>query len=92
MSNLVAIAYPDVDTARTVAEELAELTKEQSIELDDMVVVERTSEGKVQLHQSHGRRGAAGGAVGQMIGLIFLAPLLGGDRRAPAPRSASRRT
>ena len=42
MSNLVAIAYPDVDTARTVAEELAELTKEQSIELDDMVVVERT--------------------------------------------------
>ena len=80
MSNLVAIAYPDVDTARTVAEELAELTKEQSIELDDMVVVERTSDGKVQLHQSRSTtgRGAAGGAGGgMMIGFIVFAPFLG---------------
>ena len=59
MSNLVAIAYPDVDTARNVSEELRQLMKEQSIELDDMVVVERTSDGKVKLHQSRSTPAAA---------------------------------
>jgi len=80
MSNLVAIAYPDVDTARTVADELGELIKEKSIELDDMVVIERQPDGKVKLHQSQSTtgRGAAGGAVwGTMIGLVFFAPFLG---------------
>jgi uncharacterized membrane protein len=80
MSNLVAIAYPDVDTARTVAEELGELIKEKSIELDDMVVVERQPDGTVKLNQSRSTtgRGAAGGALwGTMIGLVFFAPFLG---------------
>ena len=80
MSNLVAIAYPDVETADTVAEELHQLTKEGSIELDDMVVVERDGEGKIKLHQTRSTtgKGAAGGAVwGMMIGFIFFAPLLG---------------
>jgi uncharacterized membrane protein len=80
MSTLVAIAYPEVDTARTVAEELGELMKGQSIELEDMVVVERRPDGKVQMHQSRSTtgRGAAGGAVwGMMIGFIFFAPFLG---------------
>jgi uncharacterized membrane protein len=80
MSNLVAIAYPDLDTARTVAEELQQLTTEKSIALDDMVVIERCDDGKVKLHQSRNTTGghAAGGAVwGMMIGFVFLAPLLG---------------
>ena len=50
MSNLVAIAYPDVGTAQTVAEELQQLTTEGLIELDDMIVVERDGEGKIKLH------------------------------------------
>jgi uncharacterized membrane protein len=80
MSNLIAVAYPDVDTARSVAGELAQLTKEKSIVLDDMVVVERRPDGKVKLHQagSMAAVGAAGGALwGGLIGLIFLVPLLG---------------
>ena len=80
MSQLIAVAYPDVATARSVAGELAELTKEQSIVLDDIVVVERREGGKVKLHQAVGTTaaGAAGGALwGGLIGLIFLAPLLG---------------
>jgi uncharacterized membrane protein len=80
MSNLIAIAYPDVDTAKRVQAELGQLTKEQSIVLDDMVVVERRPDGKVKLHQavSTAGAGAAGGALwGGLIGLIFLAPLLG---------------
>ena len=80
MSNLIAVAYPDVDTARRVAGELAQLTKEKSIVLEDMVVVERRPDGKVKLHQasSPAAAGAAGGALwGGLIGLIFLVPLLG---------------
>ena len=80
MSNLIAIAYPDVETARNVQAELGQLTKEQSIVLDDMVVIERRPDGKVKLHQavSTAGAGAAGGALwGGLIGLIFLAPLLG---------------
>jgi uncharacterized membrane protein len=80
MSNLIAIAYPDVDTARSVSAELSQLSKEQSIVLDDIVIVERRPDGKVKLHQAIGTAaaGAAGGALwGGLIGLIFLAPLLG---------------
>jgi uncharacterized membrane protein len=80
MSTLVAIAYPDVDAARNVAAELAQLTKEQSIVLDDMVLIERRPDGKVKLHQagSTAGAGAAGGALwGGLIGLLFLAPLVG---------------
>jgi uncharacterized membrane protein len=80
MSNLIAVAYPDVTTARNVATELGQLSKEQSIVLDDIVVIERRPDGKVKLHQavSTAGAGAAGGALwGGLIGLIFLAPLLG---------------
>jgi uncharacterized membrane protein len=80
MSNLVAIAYPDRDTAEQVRRTLLEMQKEHIIELDDMAVVTRSPEGKVKLHQgtSLAGAGAAGGALwGGVIGLLFLAPLLG---------------
>jgi uncharacterized membrane protein len=80
MSTLVAIAYPDVDTAQRVRGELVQATKEHLLELEDAVVVEHRPDGKIKLHQamSPGGAGAAGGALwGGLIGLIFLAPLFG---------------
>src|SRR3954462_1830358 len=80
MSNLVAIAYPDRETAEQVRRTLLEMQKEHIIELDDMVVVTRSDGGKVKLHQSTSLAGAgaAGGALwGGLIGLLFLAPLVG---------------
>jgi uncharacterized membrane protein len=79
MSDLVAVAYPDLDTARQVASNLGEAQKAHIVELDDLVVVERRGDGKVKLHQpSLAGVGAAGGALwGGLIGLIFLVPLLG---------------
>jgi uncharacterized membrane protein len=80
MSNLVAIAYPDRDTAEQVRRTLIEMQKEHIIELDDMVVVTRAQGGKVKLHQSVSiaGAGAAGGALwGGLIGLLFLAPVFG---------------
>jgi uncharacterized membrane protein len=79
MSTLVAVAYPDRDTAERVRQELIEMTKEHLVTLQDAVVVENR-DGKIKLNQARSTTasGAAGGALwGGLIGLIFLAPLLG---------------
>src|SRR3954447_6687888 len=80
MSTLIAIAYPDTQTAERVRAELVQATKEQLIQLEDAVVVEHQPDGKIKLHQamSTAGAGAAGGALwGGLIGLLFLAPLFG---------------
>ena len=80
MSDLIAVAYDDRKTAERVRDELAQLTREHVIEIEDAVVVTREPGGKIKLHQTvnPAGAGAAGGALwGGLIGLIFLAPLLG---------------
>ncbi|MEU9759065.1 DUF1269 domain-containing protein [Streptomyces sp. NPDC047985] len=80
MSNLFAIAYPDVATAQTVRDELIGLQKQKLIDLEDIVVVERREDGKVKLHQavSNTGMGAASGVLwGGVIGLLFFMPFLG---------------
>ena len=80
MSNLVAIAYPDRQTAEQVRDMLLQMTTEKVLELDDLVVASREQDGTVKLHQSSSTTGiaAAGGALwGGMIGLLFLAPVIG---------------
>src|SRR4051812_27011527 len=80
MSTLIAIAYPDADTAERVRGELVQATKEHLLQLEDAVVVVHEPDGKIKLHQavSTTGAGAAGGALwGGLIGLIFLAPLFG---------------
>ena len=80
MSELVAIAYDDQETAETVRKTLGELSQEKIVELDDAVVITLDEDGKVGLHQSYDPvvSGAAGGAIwGSLIGLIFLMPLMG---------------
>ena len=80
MSNLIAVAYPDVETAEKVRALLADLQKQKLIQVEDAVVVERKEDGKVKLHQAVNATGAgaAGGALwGGLIGLIFLMPFLG---------------
>ena len=79
MSDLVAIAYPNLETAREVAQNVGQAQKAHLIELDDMVIAEHRNDGKLKLHQpSLAGVGAAGGALwGGLIGLIFFAPLFG---------------
>jgi uncharacterized membrane protein len=80
MSTLLAIAYPDRETADRVRTELLQATKEHLVKLEDAVVVEHEPGGKIKLHQamSPTATGAAGGAVwGGLIGLLFLAPVVG---------------
>lgn len=80
MSTMIAIGYPDAQTAEEVRGVLIQATKERLLDLQDAVVVEHQSDGKIRLHQavSTAGAGAAGGALwGGLIGLLFLAPLLG---------------
>ena len=80
MSTLIAIGYPDAATAEEVRGVLVQATKEKLVDLQDAVVVEHRSDGKIKLHQaiSTTGAGAAGGALwGGLIGLLFLAPLFG---------------
>jgi uncharacterized membrane protein len=80
MSTLIAVAYPDAQTAERVRGELVAATKEHLLTLEDAVVVEHQPDGKIKLHQAMSTTGAgaAGGALwGGLIGLLFLAPLLG---------------
>ena len=80
MSTLIAIGYPDAQTAEEVRGVLIQATKEKLVDLQDAVVVEHRSDGKIKLHQavSTTGAGAAGGALwGGLIGLLFLAPLFG---------------
>ncbi len=86
MSELIAIAYDDVQTARAVADQVGDAVRRHLLELEDMVVVERERDGRVRLHQpSMAVIGAAGGALwGGVIGLLFLPPLLGAALGAAA--------
>jgi uncharacterized membrane protein len=80
MSNLIAVAYPDEATAEAVRRELVEAMKEHLLTLEDAVVVVHEPDGKVKLRQavSTTGAGAAGGAMwGGLIGLLFLAPMVG---------------
>lgn len=80
MSTLVAIAYPDAETAEQVRAEMIQATKEHLLALEDAVVVVHQADGKIKLHQAMNLTGAgaAGGALwGGLIGLLFLAPLFG---------------
>ena len=79
MSDLVEIAYPNLETAREVVQNVGEAQKAHIIDLEDLVIAEHRLDGKIKLHQpSLAGVGAAGGALwGGLIGLIFLVPLFG---------------
>jgi uncharacterized membrane protein len=78
MSDLIAVAYPDLATAQQVTSNLGEAAKGKLVDIDDLVIIERRDD-KVKLHQpSLAGVGALGGAAwGGLIGLLFLVPFFG---------------
>jgi len=80
MSDLVVIAYDDESTAYTVRDRLVGLTKEHTIELEDLVVVVHHRDGKTEIKQSAdlvGLGALSGAFWGLLIGLIFFMPIFG---------------
>jgi uncharacterized membrane protein len=80
MSDLIVVSFPDEATAFDLRAALVKLQEEYLIEMEDAVVVTKSADGKVKLHQAVNLTavGAVGGTFwGTLVGLIFLNPLLG---------------
>jgi len=84
VSNLICLAFKELDTADHFLNELRNLEKEHVLELEDACVVIRDADGKIHLKQSinlvavGASRGASiGMMMGTLVGLMFLNPLAG---------------
>lgn len=84
MTQLLVFGVDSPATAEKVLDLAGDLAKQELLELADAAWVERTSDGRVKLHQSlnltaaMAGTGAASGALwGSLIGLLFLNPLAG---------------
>jgi uncharacterized membrane protein len=82
MATLVAIGYPDQDTAEQARETVARLEADLIIQADQVAAVSRDLEGKYHVHTTHGGASASGGALwggfwGMLFGLLFFVPFFG---------------
>jgi uncharacterized membrane protein len=80
MSDLIAIGYPDEQTAELAAEEARRLAKDLIIEPDAIAAIVRDKEGKFHVHTSHHPVGAGatwGMFWGLLFGLLFFIPFFG---------------
>ena len=80
MADLVAITYPNEETAEAARKRVLELQTEYLISLEDAVVVVKDADGKIKLHQMFNTTaaGAASGSFwGFLVGLLFMMPLAG---------------
>ena len=80
MSDLIVVSFDDDATAFEMRAELVKLQKEYLLEMEDVVVVTRSLDDKVQLHQAANLTAlgaASGGFWGLLIGMMFLNPLIG---------------
>ena len=80
MSDLIVVAFDDEATAFEMRAALVKLQGDYLLKMEDVVVVTKSTDGKVALHQAVNLTavGAVGGTFwGTLVGLIFLNPLLG---------------
>jgi uncharacterized membrane protein len=80
MAELIAIAYPDTETAAKAAEEVGRLSKDLIIEPDAVAVIVRDHDGKFHVTTNHHpvAEGVSWGMLwGFLFGLIFFIPLFG---------------
>jgi uncharacterized membrane protein len=84
MSDLICLAFKELDTADHFLNELRALQKEHVLELEDACVVVRDGDGKIHLKQSvnlvaiGASRGASlGMLMGTLVGVLFMNPLAG---------------
>ena len=80
MSDLIVVAFNDLDTADRFKLDLEKLQKEHLLGLEDLVVVKRRPDGKVKVKQAVNLAGAgalSGSFWGLLIGMLFWAPWLG---------------
>lgn len=78
---LLAVEFDDVLKAQEALLASLRMAKRGAIRLDDAAIVTKERSGRIRIHQtkdtSPGQGAAAGGWVGMLAGLLFLAPLVG---------------
>jgi uncharacterized membrane protein len=82
MATLVAIGYPDQETAVEAQRTVESLEHDLIIQADQVAAIERDTAGKYHVHTTHGGASAGGGAVwggfwGLLFGLLFFIPVFG---------------
>jgi uncharacterized membrane protein len=82
MATVVAIAYPDQDTAMRARETVWQLQEELTIQADQVAVISRDPAGNYHVHTSHSGMSTAGGAIwggfwGLLFGALFVVPFAG---------------
>src|SRR5580658_898119 len=79
MTDLIAIGYPDEETAQKVWQELVQLEKDYLVDLDDAAIIRRDNTGKLHVttpaHHAVAWGTLSGLFWGVLIGLLFLFPL-----------------
>jgi uncharacterized membrane protein len=80
MSELIVIAFKDLQGAKSMESKVLEMQKAQLLTVEDAAIVTRDIGGKAKVEQLNSLTGAGavgGGFWGMLIGLLFLAPWLG---------------
>ncbi|MCX7286528.1 MAG: DUF1269 domain-containing protein [Rhodobacterales bacterium] len=80
MAGLIVGAFDDEATAFEMRAALVKMQGDYLLKMEDVVVVTKSADGKVALHQAVNMTatGAVGGGMwGALVGLLFLNPLLG---------------
>lgn len=82
MATLIAIGYPDQETAEQARATVQELEAELIIQADQVAAISRDLEGKYHVHTTHGGASAGAGAAwggfwGLLFGLLFFVPFAG---------------
>jgi len=79
MTDLIAIGYPDEETAQKVWQELVRLEKDYLVDLDDAAIIRRDNTGKLHVttpaHHAVAWGTLSGLFWGTLIGLLLLFPL-----------------
>lgn len=95
MSDLIVVAFDDEATAFEMRAALVKMQADYLLKMEDVVVVTKSADGKVALHQAVNMTatGAVGGGMwGALVGLLFLNPLLGAAVGAGAGALSGRLT
>lgn len=80
MSTLVVVGYDDPYKAEEIRMKLQKMQAAYLIDMEDAVVAVKNAKGKIKLHQPVNMTafGAAnGGFWGALVGMLFLAPVVG---------------
>ena len=84
MSDLIVVAYPDINRAEQVLDTLNQMRSAQLIDLEDACYITKDANGVIKLHQAVNVAGQSagfgalwGGLWGFLFGLLVLMPIAG---------------